>query len=425
LPDPDQIMTYCLLREAGLVNPDLPHNFLFASADEQSQADPQILKIEATYGLKNSDLTQGNLVHVKESDGEKCVTMQTFEAVSEKLAALHPDKLVYLKRMADYLQTVELGQFETKGIAQPTLTTLFRGAQLSHYAHEALETTETDLKSGLEGCYAVFQAVLESGQDPFNTIDVSGNECLTLFAELAERQKNHDRDILRELKPEVVQLPTGIQVGSIDVRKANLILPQGAMGQVYRAEDPRSHFKSDVGIVFSDEPDQSLQSRLKVMIGVNTRNKFVRDKMINLQDVAAELNDREFMFGFGDQIQEGQNVYGGHVTNIETEEGPIQMLTFVGSPPETGSALTTTEILGIVEEYFACERLNEAELRQVAELLGKPGLQVELIPGDPIRERGLVGSAITEDGSVPTFHTPRGVSRLQITESDLTLTRNR
>ena len=42
LPDPDQIMTYCLLRHTGIISADIPVNFLFASADAEQITDPQL-----------------------------------------------------------------------------------------------------------------------------------------------------------------------------------------------------------------------------------------------------------------------------------------------------------------------------------------------------------------------------------------------
>lgn len=431
--DPDQIVAYCFQRLAGRVSPHATMRFSSGKAAETDFANPNVLTLEATKDIRLGDPEQGNFTHqMVVEDGAKrevCAAYVSFKAVEADLAENMPDRIEELRRMAEYIQASELGGF-SGGIKQPSMAQLFKGAQLAYFDHPALVERfgiqETDQQQALEECFELFRLFVETKQDPFEIIDISLHDDDTAqvraakkkaqrFSEIAEFQRQHDRELLRDERPSVRQLPSGVQIGYLDLRGKQLILGERGMGIGYRKSDLKTGHKSDILVLDADLPDGGH----KILIGVNTRNPHARNKGLDLGEFARAWNNLEYVRGVGAAELKGENKADGHKGGES-----FGAVTLLGSPAETGTGLDAGDLVRALNEYYRVPRYSEAQLLEYARLLTHPipGAWVESIagpyPNQHLRERAIVSCALSPESPPHEDHTCT-TCRREIRESEL------
>lgn len=425
-PDADQKIALYFQMYAGTVDPSARISFYPTKAPEEAFSSNHALTLEATYKRRDTtatDTERGNFGHSIVVDGdaetELCAGYTSYRAVEEKLRDTHPEQIDQLQTMAEYIQTVDLGKFNDTGVEPPTLTQLLSAADLGHFAHPKLREQfgiqETNQAEALQEGYALFRYVIESGQDPFSTIDLEVSaqdsddlatlkQTFTQYLAVEAFQKEHDQEAMRQLqenRPEVVKLPSGVQVGWFDVTDAELIAARGGMGWAYRRAGVSGH-TPDVLVLNGLAYDAQGNTIQKVMVGVNTRNRHAAAKGIDLAQLARELNNREYTDGIGAEMVRDGNQFGGHMDN------EMQVMSLVGSPTETGTALNPEDIHAMVEECLRVPRYTDEQLLAIAHEIGRNGAWVELVPAayphQNLREKAIVSCQKSKDAAPHPDH---------------------
>jgi len=431
-PDPDQIVSYCLQRYMGNISADAEISVQFGRSTPEVQDDPKTLKLETSYDKSHADPTYGNYAHrtIQTESGEQEVSIAyaTYLDNKERIATEKPEQEALLRSWAEYADALDLKTRPMpKGVKPPFVTDLFRGAFLQHFAHPEVKNgvSQTDVSAGIEACYEIFETLMADKWTPDKSIDLEAHPELSQLVELNRTVKEHDRVEMKKFLPEVVGLANGINVGFLDLREADTILPMGGYAQGYNYQDTRSERHASVVIMaFSErDPDGKKTDVSKIQIAANVSNPIVAQLGIDLPRLKDEWNNREAQSGVGvENIEPGINWIDGH-----THPSNADIMTLISSPTETGAGLDPLEIQNMIEAYFDVDRLTEEEMQFAAEKLRYAHAELRIIPAlypnQNLRERAFVASNRFRNEQIPDWYTPTRDDLVLIRESDLAISR--